>query len=189
MVFGGSQGASALNQWLKNNLSTIASEGISTYCITGMDKESPGVVSPGTEEGHSVKCKFVSFSDEINYVLSAADSYFPCGTGSIAEIICCRVPSILIPYPYAAENHQLNASFLENKGGCVVCKQEKVEEELIKEVREMMFNEELRGIIRRNLFALDAGDVGGRIARDIKECLNKSSDRETKRLRLLKVFA
>ena len=53
----------------------------------------------------------------------------------------------------------------------------------------MMFNEELRGIIRRNLFALDAGDVGGRIARDIKECLNISSDRETKRLRLLKVFA
>lgn len=191
VVFGGSQGASALNQWLKNNLSTIASEGISTYCITGMDKESPGVVSLGTEEGHSVKCKFVSFSDEINYVLSAADLVISrAGAGSIAEIICCRVPSILIPYPFAAENHQqLNASFLENKGGCVVCEQEKVAEELIKEVREMMFNEELRGIIRRNLFALDAGDVGGRIARDIKECLNKSSDRETKRLRLLKVFA
>ena len=138
-----------------------------------------------------VKCKFVSFSDEINYVLSAADLVISrAGAGSIAEIICCRVPSILIPYPFAAENHQqLNASFLENKGGCVVCKQEKVTEELIKEVREMMFNEELRGIIRRNLFALDAGDVGGRIARDIKECLNKSSDLETKRLRLFKVFA
>ena len=51
MVFGGSEGASALNQWLKNNLSTIASEGISTYCITGMDKESPGVVESGNRRG------------------------------------------------------------------------------------------------------------------------------------------
>ena len=191
VVLGGSQGASSLNQWLKNNLSQIADAGISTYCITGLNKESPGVVSLGSEDGNMVNCKFVSFSDEINYVLSAADLVISrAGAGSIAEIICCRVPSILVPYPYAAENHQqLNASFLEGKGACVVCMQDKIDNDLMEEVKEMMFNEELRGIMRRNLFALDPGDVGGKIALDIRDCLQTFTARESKRVRLLKVFA
>ena len=67
--------------------------------------------------------------------------------------------------------------------------QEKIDSELINEVREMMFNEELRAMIRRNLFAIDSGDVGSKIAHDIKECLAVESSRETKRVRLLKVFA
>ena len=152
----------------------IADAGISTYCITELNKESPGVVSLGSEDGNMVNCKFVSFSDEINHVLSAADLVISrARTGSIAEgnAMCCRVPSILVPYPYAAENHQqLNASFLEGKGACVVCMQDKIDNDLMEE-KEMMFNEELRGIMRRNLFALDPGDVGGKIALDIRDCL------------------
>ena len=126
----------------------------------------------------------------MNYVLSAADLVVSrAGAGSIAEIICCRVPSILVPYPYAAENHQQkNASYLESKGAGLVCMQEKIESELLNEIREMMFNEELRAMIRRNLFAIDSGDVGSKIAHDIKECLAVESSRETKRVRLLKVW-
>ena len=96
----------------------------------------------------------------------------------------------MVPYPYAAENHQqLNASFLEGKGACVVCMQDKIDNDLMEEVKEMMFNEELRGIMRRNLFALDPGDVGGKIALDIRDCLQTFTSRESKRVRLLKVFA
>ena len=191
VALGGSQGASALNQWLKDNLEKISEEGISTYCITGLNKVSPGVLSLGNSPDNQVTCKFVSFCDEMNYVLSAADLVVSrAGAGSIAEIICCRVPSILVPYPYAAENHQQkNASYLESKGAGLVCMQEKIESELLNEVREMMFNEELRAMIRRNLFAIDSGDVGSKIAHDIKECLAVESSRETKRVRLLKVFA
>ena len=169
----------------------ISEEGISTYCITGLKKESPGVLSLGNSPDNQVTCKFVSFCDEMNYVLSAADLVVSrAGAGSIAEIICCRVPSILVPYPYAAENHQQkNASYLESKGAGLVCMQEKIDSELLNEVREMMFNEELRAMIRRNLFAIDSGDVGSKIAHDIKECLAVESSRETKRVRLLKVFA
>jgi len=84
------------------------------------------------------------------------------------------VPSILIPYPFAADNHQLhNARFLEVKGGGLVCKDSDLTEKLFKEVQEMMFNEELRAILRRNLFAMDGGDVGSRIVDDMKQLVTE----------------
>jgi UDP-N-acetylglucosamine--N-acetylmuramyl-(pentapeptide) pyrophosphoryl-undecaprenol N-acetylglucosamine transferase len=180
VVLGGSQGAVALNRWVKDNLEPLAAEGISTYCLTGMNKESSGVVKLEGLGGQPVTNRFVSFTDEMNAVLSAADLVISrAGAGAIAEIVRCRIPSILIPYPHAADNHQfLNAEYLERKGGAIVCPEDKIEENLLDEVREVMFNEEFRTILRRNLFALDNGDVANRISDDIAQCLKARAIKE-----------
>ena len=92
------------------------------------------------------------------------------GAGAIAEIVRCRVPSILVPYPFAADNHQLhNARFIEEKGGGLVCRDRDIKDNLLKEVQEMMFNEELRAILRRNLFSMDGGDIGQKLADDMHQ--------------------
>lgn len=181
VVLGGSQGASALNKWVKNHLTTLADEGIATYCLTGMNKESTGVLQLDGPDGLPVTSRFISFTDEMNVVLSSADLVISrAGAGAIAEIIRCRVPSILVPYPYAADNHQLlNAKYLEEKGGGVVCMEENLSHSLWKEVREAMFNEEFRGIVRRNLFALDDGEAAARMSMDIRHCLNGQSEEGT----------
>ena len=82
-----------------------------------MKNESSGVVQLEGLGGQIVTSRFVSFTDEMNAVLSAADLVITrAGAGAIAEIVRCRIPSILIPYPHAADNHQfLNAEFLERK--------------------------------------------------------------------------
>ena len=151
----------------------MASEGISTYCLTGLQNESSGVIKLEGLGGHTVTSRFVSFTDEMNTILSAADLVISrAGAGAIAEIVRCRTPSILIPYPYAADDHQThNAEFLERKGGAIVCPQENIENKLLNEVREVMFNEEFRTVLRRNLFALDSGDVACRMAEDLCQCL------------------
>ena len=125
----------------------------------------------------SVTSRFVSFTDEMNYVLSAADLVISrAGAGAIAEIVRCRLPSILIPYPYAADNHQaLNAEFLERKGGTIVCPEDSIESNLLNEVREVMYNEEFRTVLRRNLFSLDHGDIANRLADDLCQCLKTQS--------------
>jgi len=94
------------------------------------------------------------------------------GAGSIAEITRCRVPSILIPYPYAADQHQLaNASYLESKGGGVVCLEENINKKLLSEVREVMFNEEFRAILRRNLYSIDQEDSAQKLGKEILQYL------------------
>ena len=117
VVLGGSQGAASLNRWVKQNIEELAKEGISTYCLTGMNKESSGVVQLDGPLDNPITSRFVPFTDEMNAVLSAADLVLSrAGAGAIAEIVRCRVPSILVPYPHAADNHQyLNASFLRAK--------------------------------------------------------------------------
>jgi UDP-N-acetylglucosamine--N-acetylmuramyl-(pentapeptide) pyrophosphoryl-undecaprenol N-acetylglucosamine transferase len=140
-----------------------------------MKNESSGVVQLEGIGGQIVTSRFVSFTDDMNEVLSAADLVISrAGAGAIAEIVRCRIPSVLIPYPHAADNHQfLNAEFLERKGGTIVCTEKNMMDDLMDEVREVMFNEEFRTILRRNLFALDNGEVANRISDDICQCLKQ----------------
>ena len=176
VVLGGSQGATSLNSWVKGNIEHLAKDGISIYCLTGMNNESSGVIQMDGSDGQKVTSRFVPFTDEMNVVLSAADLVLSrAGAGAISEIVRCRVPSILVPYPHAADNHQyLNASYLERKGGGIICLQDKMNEVLLDEVREVMFNEEFRAILRRNLFAMDTGDVSARLADDLVQCLKEN---------------
>ena len=97
VVLGGSQGAASLNRWVKQNIEELAKEGISTYCLTGMNKESSGVVQLDGPIGQTITSRFVPFTDEMNAVLSAADLVLTrAGAGAIAEIVRCR-PLILVP--------------------------------------------------------------------------------------------
>lgn len=176
VVLGGSQGAVALNKWVKNNIENLAMDGISVYCVTGMNKESSGVVQLHDASGTTVTSRFVPFTDQMEVLLSSANLVISrAGSGSLAEVVKCRVPVIMIPYPYAADDHQThNAVYLESKGGGVVCPQSEISEKLLDEVRELMFNEEFRTLIRRNLFSLDSGDDGLRMAQDILQSLKNS---------------
>ena len=180
VILGGSQGAVALNQWVKQNLDGLSNEGISVYCITGMKNDSSGVMQLEGAGGKRITSRFVSFTDEMNVVLSAADLVVSrAGAGAIAEIVRCRVPAIFVPYPYAADNHQLlNASFIEGKGSGMVCIEKQMKDSMFEEVKEVMYNEEFRAIIRRNLFALDQGDVAVELASDICSSIDRRNKPE-----------
>lgn len=177
VVLGGSQGAIALNDWVKENLENLAMDGISVYCVTGMNKQSSGVVQLPDNSGNTITSRFVPFTDQMEVLLSSANLVISrAGAGSLAEIVKCRVPVIMIPYPYAADDHQTyNASFIESKGGGVVCPQSLIAEKLLGEVRELMFNEDFRGLIRRNLFSMDPGDVSLRFTQEILQSITTAN--------------
>ena len=73
VVLGGSQGAASLNQWVKQNLQHLAEDGISVYCLTGLNKESSGTLQMEGPGGSVLTSKFVPFTDDMNIVLSAAN--------------------------------------------------------------------------------------------------------------------
>ena len=59
----------------------------------------------------------------------------------------------------------------------MVCLEENINDKLLLEVREVMFNEEFRAVLRRNLYALDHDDVSSLLAKDLLKDLrvNKRS--------------
>lgn len=152
VVMGGSQGASNLNQWAEQNLSSFALEGIQVYCVTGMGKGTAGRREVHGKNGRMVNSWFEAFCDRVGVLLSAADLVISrAGAGTIAELVRCETPAILIPYPHAADNHQwANATYFEQQGGGVVVSEESLPS-LREEVMDVVFNDWLLTKFRGNL--------------------------------------
>ncbi len=156
-IFGGSQGATVLNDWARREMPQLAHDGIQLYCVTGLGKGAAEIVALKTAEGRPVSAVFVPFSDQVAALLSAADVVVArAGAGSIAEMIRCETPSVVIPYPHAADNHQqANARWFEENGGTIVIDQTKLGAELSATVRVLLADEARRASMRASLRRLD----------------------------------
>ena len=181
LVMGGSQGAKVLNDWVVSHFEKLADIGISIYCVTGLKHSHHGSFERNGSAGVS-KVTFVPFIDNVGEVLCAADLVIArAGAGSIAEFIHCRLPSILIPYPHATDNHQAaNAAFLEKQGGCVVLPQAKLES-LDKEVMDLIFNEDLLKKIQGNLECLNRFNSVDLIANDVETLCSEMNAKRARR--------
>jgi UDP-N-acetylglucosamine--N-acetylmuramyl-(pentapeptide) pyrophosphoryl-undecaprenol N-acetylglucosamine transferase len=170
VVIGGSQGASALNNWVTRNFAKLAEAGISVYCVTGLGKSSASTLHEIGKGGVDSIATLVPFSSQMGAVISAADLVISrAGAGSIAEIIRCRAPAVLIPYPYSADDHQhANALAHEQHGAGLLLPQDRLED-LTDEVIELMFNDWLLAKFKSNLERLDRFESSERVADDLLE--------------------
>jgi UDP-N-acetylglucosamine--N-acetylmuramyl-(pentapeptide) pyrophosphoryl-undecaprenol N-acetylglucosamine transferase len=156
VILGGSQGASSLNAWARGRTEMLASEGIQVVCVTGPGKGLPETREFQLQTGEQVKAVFMPFCDRVAELLSAADVVVSrAGAGTLAELIRCEVPSILVPYPRAASDHQRsNAAFFERQGGGVVVEDGDLGQ-LHSEVLDVIFNDWLLRQFRSNLRRMD----------------------------------
>ena len=177
VIIGGSQGASALNNWVVENLDALREMELSVYCVTGLGKTPENLADFNSFESADKSMKFVPFSDQMGDVISAADLVISrAGAGSIAEIIRCRAPTILIPYPYAADNHQEANARLHERQGAGVVLSEKDLDKLLMEIKNLIFNDWMLSKFKSNMTRLDQFDSATRIADDIEFLCAKRAD-------------
>ena len=117
------------------------------------------------DNGSEVELRTFSFHHALHELFSCADVVLSrAGAGTIAELITCLAPSILVPFPYAADNHQFaNARDLERRGGCILVPQTEMHS-LYREIMDLIYNDWLLGRMRSNLRSLACGDPASRIA-------------------------
>ncbi|MBI5770320.1 MAG: UDP-N-acetylglucosamine--N-acetylmuramyl-(pentapeptide) pyrophosphoryl-undecaprenol N-acetylglucosamine transferase [Verrucomicrobia bacterium] len=170
VVLGGSQGSGALNDWVRSRLGEFAAEGIQVYCVTGLGKGRDGTIEGRNPAGQVVRAVFASFSDRMNELLSAADLVVSrAGAGTLAELIRCETPAILVPYPQAADDHQrANAEYFERQGGGLVIEQTRLAH-LHQEVMDVIFNDWLLRKFRGNLRRMDRANSLELMLRDLEE--------------------
>jgi UDP-N-acetylglucosamine--N-acetylmuramyl-(pentapeptide) pyrophosphoryl-undecaprenol N-acetylglucosamine transferase len=152
-VVGGSQGALVLNEWVKANRESLVAEGIWVFLVAGPGKlDLPEKEILKSDLGSAVEVRSFAFHDAMHELFCASDIVVGrAGAGTIAELTTCLTPSILVPYPYAADQHQLaNARDLERRGGSIVILQDDVQS-LFREVMELIYNDWLLGRMRSNL--------------------------------------
>lgn len=175
VVLGGSQGASPLNDWVRAQLPRFSAEGIQVYCVTGLGKNQPGSLGLKTKNGEPIRAVFEPFSDRVAELLSAADLVVSrAGAGTIAELIRCETPAILVPFPHAADDHQrANAAFFERQGGGLVVEQSQLAN-LHREVLDTIFNDWLLQKFRGNLHRMDRVNSLDLMLRDLEEITGAS---------------
>lgn len=169
VVLGGSQGSSPLNDWTRANLPSLAAEGIQVYCVTGLGKGPAEQQALASKAGAPVRAVFEPFSDRIALLLSAADLVLSrAGAGTIAELIRCETPAVLVPYPHAADDHQrANAAYFEQQGGGWVVPQERLAS-LRSELVDLILNDRLLRQFRDNLRRLDRANALDLIVADLE---------------------
>ncbi len=127
LVFGGSQGAKAINAAFLDASEYLSDIWPRLRVIhqTGKDGYEAAVAAYRRKE---LKAEVHEFIDDMAVVYRDADLVLcRAGATSIAEITAMGLPSIQVPYPFAADNHQeFNARSLERKGAAVVIRQDKL---------------------------------------------------------------
>ena len=170
VVLGGSQGSANLNRWVEDNIAALALEGVQVYCVTGLGKGSAGVRELRGKSGQLVRAWFEPFSDRVGVLMSAADLVLSrAGAGTLAELVRCETPAILIPYPYAADNHQwANAIYFEQQGGGLAIAEHALAG-LRQEVLDVIFNDWLLNKFRGNLHRMSQENSIDVIVQDLED--------------------
>lgn len=151
LVSGGSRGAKSINLAMSAAYKKLLQyPELQIIHLTGIVSYEDTILSArkrGLDLEHSPQVIIRPYLDDMHYGLSAADFCVGrSGATYLAEITARGLASILIPYPYAAENHQqYNAQALVDQGAAqMILDQELNGDNLSAAILELYHNKQLR---------------------------------------------
>lgn len=146
---GGSLGSRTLNNGWKDNLDHIKEKGYQLIWQTG--KTDYNELSSNTQLPASIQLK--EFISDMATAYSAADVIVSrAGAIAISELAMTKKPVLLVPFPFASEDHQTkNALTLVEKNATKMVRDTEMKEKFLPTLMEICENENLRKEMSRNL--------------------------------------
>jgi UDP-N-acetylglucosamine--N-acetylmuramyl-(pentapeptide) pyrophosphoryl-undecaprenol N-acetylglucosamine transferase len=166
LVFGGSQGAHGINMRVIESLPHLADlkDRVRVVHQTGSRDR------PLVERGYAA----VGFTPDVRDFITdmsaayAASDLVVCRAGAttLAELTVCKKPSVLVPFPAAADNHQVvNARSLVDAGAAVMIEERDLTGELLAaEIRRILSDPEVRARMSRAAGLLGRPQAASEIA-------------------------
>ncbi|MEM7554991.1 MAG: undecaprenyldiphospho-muramoylpentapeptide beta-N-acetylglucosaminyltransferase [Cyanobacteria bacterium P01_A01_bin.84] len=169
LVFGGSQGAVAVNKMVRQSAPAWFEAGAWVVHLTGdNDPEAGSLQHP----------QYISlpFYEKMAALLHRADlAISRSGAGSLTEMAVCGTPGILIPYPYAAEDHQTyNARVFTSMDAGILCKQSELTADILqKKVLELLKSPETLQMMSDNARKIAVPDSAEKLANLVRKLVEK----------------
>jgi len=176
LVVGGSQGASGLNAMVISALPLLAKKNWQWLHLTGandVEKVKSAYAAAG------INAVVRPFLAEMDLALSAATAAVSrAGASSLAEIAALRLPTLLVPFPAAADNHQFfNARIYTMSGAARLLEQKDSSPEKVADIlAELVEDEPARAKMNAALGLWHAPKSAGQIAANILRLSNKATD-------------
>jgi UDP-N-acetylglucosamine--N-acetylmuramyl-(pentapeptide) pyrophosphoryl-undecaprenol N-acetylglucosamine transferase len=116
LVMGGSQGARAINRVVGESLKELHDLGMQLLHITGPQEYQS--VKDAYDKQKDVSAQVVAFCHKMEMAYTVADvALARSGASSMTELAYFSLPSILVPYPHAADDHQTRNAEIFHKAG------------------------------------------------------------------------
>lgn len=170
LVLGGSQGAKRLNEYVPQAMAAVRKEALSDLRIihqAGADRDAD---VRKAYETLGIPADVRAFIDDMPSVLGEADVVIGrAGATAVAELCAVGRAGILVPFPFAADNHQVeNARSLERLGGCI-CVEESAfaSGALERALRELLTDSDKRRQTAEHALAWNRASAATEIAHDL----------------------
>jgi UDP-N-acetylglucosamine--N-acetylmuramyl-(pentapeptide) pyrophosphoryl-undecaprenol N-acetylglucosamine transferase len=167
LILGGSLGAGSINKCFLDNIEKMGNSGYKWIWQTGRhyyDNVSGQVHQP-EEKGIILR----AFIDRMDYAYSAADVVVTrSGAGTISELCLAAKPSILVPSPNVAEDHQTkNAMALARRNAALVLSDKDAEERLLPEILNLLADRDRQKILSDNISKMAEPHADIKIANEV----------------------
>nr|WP_245817542.1 undecaprenyldiphospho-muramoylpentapeptide beta-N-acetylglucosaminyltransferase [Hydrococcus rivularis] len=169
VVVGGSQGAIAVNQMVRQCAPVWLQEGAVIVHLTG-DKD------PEAEIFKHPRYFSLPFYQNMAGLLQRANlAISRAGAGTLTELAVTKTPAILIPYPYAAEDHQAyNAKVFADAGAAFIYRQGELTAELLeKQVLDLLKSPEKLQQMSEKIANLTLLDSAERLANLVRQTVGE----------------
>ena len=178
LVMGGSQGAKALNDLVIQALRywEVVKDSWQFVHLTGKG-EKELVELNYRREGFLVKV--IEFCGEMGELYRITDlAISRSGAASLSELAAWQIPSFLIPFPFAAKNHQvLNAQIFEASGAAIVKEQSDLTPEILANaIKNLLENDSQLQRMRAACETIAILDGDKRVAECVENLVGKKAE-------------
>lgn len=174
-VMGGSQGASAINHALCRIAPKLRTCGMDVIHLTG-ERDAATVAAAYHQAG--ITAHVAAFYHAMEEVYAACDLVVArAGASSLSEIDWFGLPSILIPYPYAADDHQThNAEVFAKDGAAIVIREgDRLAEQLAQAIESLSCDETKRLKMGQAARRHDSGGAAARVADAVEQTIARKT--------------
>lgn len=169
LVMGGSLGARSMNTCMRNHIDTIAQTGVQVLWQTG---EAFYNEIPAEEiQQKYPQIKIVPFIKNMDFAYSISDYIVSrAGALAIAELTIVGAPVILVPFPYASEDHQTkNAAALANENAAILIPDKEASEKMVPELLKLIEDEKRAQIMAENIKKFALPDAIHKIVKEVMD--------------------
>ncbi|PJR04301.1 undecaprenyldiphospho-muramoylpentapeptide beta-N-acetylglucosaminyltransferase [Avrilella dinanensis] len=153
LVLGGSLGARRINQLIEKELDFIVNQDVQLIWQCGKFYYEEYKKYDSDTQHPTPNIQVLSFIDRMDLVYAAADIIISrAGASSVSELSIVGKPTIFIPSPNVAEDHQTkNARAISDKNGAVLIKESELDIRFENVFSEIVNNEELQKELSENI--------------------------------------
>jgi len=148
LILGGSLGARRVNQLIEKELDFILASGIQVFWQCGKL-----YYEEYQHFNEKKNVQVVAFIDRMDLIYAAADFVISrAGASSVSELCLVGKPTIFIPSPNVAEDHQTkNAKAIIDKNGAILLRENELEEKFETVFSDLITNENLQTELSQNI--------------------------------------